>query len=552
MDPARSQHQRLRCHVRGAVQGVGFRPFVYRLARENGLTGWVRNTPDGVVLEVEGAPDDVRAFRIELSNRPPSRSRITGLETSALDPMGYESFEILKSSGSEATATIVLPDIATCPECLGELFDPGDRRYRYPFINCTNCGPRYSIIESLPYDRPNTVMRHFEMCPECSSEYHDPEDRRFHAQPNACSKCGPRLAMRDSEGRLLEEEDEALLAASNAILRGDIVAVRGLGGYQLVCDARSSSAVATLRERKLREEKPFALMYPDLGSLQRDCVVGSVEQSLLTSPESPIVLLEKREDTAVSSEVAPGNPSLGVMLPYTPLHHLLLSEVGAPVVATSGNLSEEPICTDEKEALTRLGRIADLFLTHDRGIARHVDDSIVRVVSGRPMVLRRARGYAPMPVELPQKGPAILAAGPMLKNTVGLAIGENAFLSQHIGDLENRASRLSFEQAAEDLQKLYDATPACIACDLHPDYFSTVFATGTGLPTVRVQHHLAHVLSCMAENEQSTPCWVSPGTGPGTVPTGPSGVGSSSWSNRAGSPVSEASGRSPFQEGMLR
>lgn len=388
---------RVRLIIRGAVQGVGFRPFIYRLATELGLKGWVLNSAQGVFIEVEGNPETLQQFVRRVQTDKPPRAFIQSLEQSVLDPVGYTTFEIRHSDESGEKSALILPDIATCPDCLRELFDPADRRYLYPFTNCTNCGPRYSIIEALPYDRPNTTMKTFAMCPRCREEYENPLDRRFHAQPNACPECGPHLELWDEKGVCLAKQHEALLRAAEAIREGRIVAVKGLGGFHLVVDARNDAAVRRLRVRKRREEKPFALMYPTLEMVTAHCGVNEEEERVLRSPESPIVLLRRKEEEAVAPSVAPNNPYLGVMLPYTPLHHLLMRELGFPIVATSGNLSDEPICTDEHEALHRLAGIADLFLVHNRPIARHVDDSVVRVLMGRELVLRRARGYAPLP-----------------------------------------------------------------------------------------------------------------------------------------------------------
>lgn len=513
--------RRLRICVRGTVQGVGFRPFVYRLAREMGLAGWVNNSPQGVFIEVEGGNDRLNEFVARLRDERPPRSFIQSLESTILDTAGFEGFEIRESLKEGGRTALVLPDTGICDECLDEIFDPANRRYRYPFTNCTNCGPRFSIIESLPYDRANTTMRGFRMCELCEAEYLDPLDRRFHAQPNACPECGPRLELLDAAGESLMTGDEALKAAARAIRAGLIVAVKGLGGFHLMVDAASDDAVRELRRRKHREEKPFALMFQGMESLRVECEVSALEERLLASPESPIVLLGRRRGskTAISQLVAPGNPFLGAMLPYTPLHHLLTAEVGLPVVATSGNLSDEPICIDENEAVERLSGIAHLFLVHDRPIARHVDDSIVRIVAGREMVMRRARGYAPLPVPL-KSAPAvsILACGAHLKNTVALAVGDNAFISQHIGDLENRPSLEAFKGVIGSLKRLYEAAPAVAAHDLHPDYLSSSYAENSGLRTVPVQHHFAHVLSCMAENRIDGPvlgiAW--DGTGLGT------------------------------------
>ena len=494
----------LRMHiaVRGAVQGVGFRPFVYKLASDLKLPGWVLNSPQGVFIEVEGEKAALNTFLLRLQEEKPTPSFIRSLEYSLLDPVNFKSFEIRSSESGGSTTALILPDIATCPECLAEVFDPHNRRYRYPFTNCTHCGPRFTIIESLPYDRPNISMKLFEMCPDCREEYENPGDRRFHAQPNACPVCGPGLEFWDASGGVLSNRDEALLESAEAIREGKIVAVKGLGGFHLVADAVNTEAVERLRARKRREEKPFALMYPSLNRIKQDCRVAPLEARLLCSAESPIVLLERIEGSReISSSVAPGNPYLGVMLPYTPLHHLLLSEVGGPIVATSGNLSDEPICTDEREALSRLSGIADLFLVHNRPIVRHVDDSIVRIVLGRELVLRRARGYAPLPLRCRNLSSGILAVGAHLKNTIALSVGDNIFVSQHIGDLENNESFQAFEKVIGSFKHLYQVEPVRIASDLHPDYMSTRYARGVPASQFPVQHHYAHVAACMAENE---------------------------------------------------
>ncbi len=550
MKPAAPDRLRLKLVVRGAVQGVGFRPFVFRLATSLNLTGWVNNSPQGVFIEVEGPRTALEQFLLRLETEKPPRSFIQSLETSWLDAVGFKDFEIRESeTGGDKTA-LVLPDIATCPDCLREIFDPKNRRYRYPFTNCTNCGPRFSIIESLPYDRANTSMKAFTMCPLCQAEYDDPRDRRFHAQPNACPVCGPHLELwecgdtsplsKRGHVRALQNND-ALLAAAAAIRAEKIVAVKGLGGFHLMADARNDKAIRLLRKRKHREEKPFALMFPSLESLKAECEVSPLEERLLRSPESPIVLLAKirNRQSPIVNSVAPGNPCLGAMLPYTPLHHLLMAELNFPVVATSGNLSDEPICTDEREALERLGGIADVFLVHNRPIVRHMDDSIVRMMLDREMVLRRARGYAPLPIQLVGADvrrlnsmwnkesksrdlgsyKSILAVGAHLKNTIALSVGPQVFISQHIGDLETEQAHTAFRRVIADFQNLYDAKPQIVAADLHPDYLSTRFAkefvaqasqpvgktqTG-GLYHIGVQHHIAHVLSCMAENEIRPP-----------------------------------------------
>lgn len=493
---------RLRLTIRGAVQGVGFRPFIYRLAADMGLPGWVNNSPRGVSIEVEGTRDRLETFLLRIEREKPPRSSIQGIEASFLDPVGFTGFEIRPSDEDGKKSALILPDIATCPDCLQEIFDPGNRRYLYPFTNCTNCGPRFTIIESLPYDRPNTTMRAFEMCERCRAEYENPLDRRFHAQPNACPDCGPHLGLWSPESGAVASHHDALLRAVEAIRRGEIVAVKGLGGFQLMVDARREDAVTRLRARKHREEKPFALMYPSLEAIKRDCEVSPMEERLLASPEAPIVLLQRRAGGwQVADGVAPGNPQLGIMLPYTPLHHILMSILGFPVVATSGNLTDEPICTDEDEAIARLGDIAGAFLVHNRPIARHADDSVARVLMGREMVVRRARGYAPLPVHLKQPIPTILGVGAHIKNSIALSSGQDVFVSQHIGDLETEQAYNSFRNVIADFQQLYEAQPEIIACDMHPEYLSSAYARESEMPMVRVQHHYAHVLSCMAEND---------------------------------------------------
>ncbi len=562
---------RLRIAVHGVVQGVGFRPYIYRLATEMGLAGWVSNNAQGVQIEVEGHWKALETFLLRLEPEKPPQASIQSLEPVALDAVGYSTFEIRASDASGPKRTLVLPDLATCAECLRELFDPADRRYRYPFINCTHCGPRYSIIEALPYDRPNTTMRRFTLCAACRAEYEDPRNRRFHAQPNACPECGPHLELWDANGQVQAHREEALQAAAHALREGRIVAMKGIGGFLLLVDARNEAAVRRLRARKRREEKPFALLYPSVERIREDCVVYDLEERLLRSAQAPIVLLERQgessiapprppnsggkhappapqfwgeqdrlthydspqswgvrgakteagevqQDLSIATAVAPGNPSLGVMLPYAPLHHLLMTELGFPVVATSGNRSEEPICIDEREAVERLRDLADVFLVHDRPIARHVDDSVARVLLGRELILRRARGYAPLPITLPETHRPILAVGAHLKNAVALLVGQEAFISQHIGDLETAEAFTAFERVIADLSRLYETTPEVIACDLHPNYLSTQYAERSGLPLKRVQHHHAHVLSCMAENALKGPAlgvsW--DGTGYGT------------------------------------
>ncbi|MGA2543834.1 MAG: carbamoyltransferase HypF [Verrucomicrobiota bacterium] len=503
--------------VRGAVQGVGFRPFVHRLAAGLRLAGWVNNSSQGVFIEAEGPRPSLEQFLARLQTEKPPRSFIQSLECWWLDATGCAGFEIRPSATGGGKTAIIMPDLATCPECRREIFDPRNRRHLYPFTNCTHCGPRFSIVESLPYDRANTSMKRFALCPDCAQEYRDPENRRFHAQPNACPKCGPHLELWDARGAVLAAHHPALLHAAKTIREGKILALKGVGGFQLLVDARDEEAVRRLRERKQREEKPLAVMYPALEAVRAGCGVSNMEARLLVSPESPIVLLARRA-AALAPSVAPGNPNLGVMLPYSPLHHLLMAELKFPVVATSGNLSDEPICIEEQEALHRLRHIADVFLVHDRPIVRQMDDSVVRVVLGREQVLRRARGYAPLPLRLTAGRPAtaldgappVLAVGGHLKNTVALAIGPQVFVSQHIGDLETLESYEAFVRVIHDFERLYEAEPGRIAHDCHPGYLSTQFARTlvagkAGARGIAVQHHIAHVLACAAENELAPP-----------------------------------------------
>jgi len=501
----RSLRVRLRLAIRGAVQGVGFRPFVHRRATALGLSGFVRNTPRGVLLEAEGTRAAVEVFRATLVSEAPPRAAIQGVEEWVLAPLGRTGFEIQESDASGERSPFVLPDIAPCAECLREIFDPANRRFRYPFTNCTNCGPRFTIIEAMPYDRANTTMRAFAMCAACRAEYENPSDRRFHAQPNACPACGPRLTLWDAAKRRLSEGDDALRGAARAVREGRIAAVKGIGGFHLVADARADEALRRLRERKRREEKPFAVMVADLAAAAALGEAAPEEIRLLASPEAPIVLLRRRASeggrAGISREVAPGNPRLGLMLPSSPLHHLLCRELGFPIVATSGNLSDEPICTEEADAVERLRGIAEVFLVHDRPIARHADDSLARIVVGREMVLRRARGYAPMPLPIPEASATVLAVGGHLKNTICLARGGDAVVSQHLGDMDTEDARDALARAARDIQGLHGAPATQVVCDLHPDYATTAFAKSFGLPLAGVQHHLAHAMGCLAENE---------------------------------------------------
>ena len=497
MPVAESNTVRLHVALGGAVQGVGFRPFVYRLAVELGLSGWVSNSSAGVVLEVEGAAELVDQFSVRLDREKPASAVVLTRESAVLAPAGLSGFEIRTSDQAADKTASILPDLATCPACLGELRDPPNRRYGYAFTNCTHCGPRYTIIEDIPYDRPRTTMRAFAMCPECEREYTDPMDRRFHAQPIACPCCGPRL-WAEEEG--CEVQRPAIERAAEVILGGGIVALRGIGGFQLLVDARQPEAVARLRTRKRREEKPFAVMMPSIAMMRQYCHVSEADERLLTSAAAPIVLLRPNGQPEIAPNVASSSPYLGVMLPYSPLHHLLMEACPFPVVATSGNLSDEPIATDNDDGRARLGETVDLFLLHDRPIARPCDDSVARVVRGRPSVMRRARGYAPLPVFLGFDLPPVLAVGGHLKNTIAIATGRQVFLSQHVGDLDTLEARAAFERAITDLCRLYRFEPKLVACDLHPDYASTRWALASGLPVVQIQHHQAHVAACAVEN----------------------------------------------------
>jgi hydrogenase maturation protein HypF len=497
-----------RISVRGVVQGVGFRPFIYRLARQHDLKGWVRNTSGNVEIEIEGDEPRINLFLESLESQAPPMSRIEDVEVTFASPQGYKDFSIKESLSREGHYQLVSPDIATCPDCKREIFDSKDRRYRYAFTNCTNCGPRFTIIEDIPYDRPKTTMSKFQMCPLCQREYDNPLDRRFHAQPNACPVCGPSLELVDNEGKTVESED-VISAASRLLKEGKILAVKGLGGFQLACDATNNSVVNKLRERKHRPSKPLAVMMATIEEVEKHCLVSEEERALLESPQAPIVLLRWREGSNITRAVAPKLKYLGVMLPYTPLHHLLMQEVGLPLVMTSGNLSEEPIAKDNDEALRRLKDIADYFLRHNRDIYARYDDSVYMVEDGVPRALRRARGYAPYPIFLPFKSKQILACGAEDKNTFCLTRDEHAFLSQHIGDMENAETLEHFENTIELYKKLFRVEPEIIAYDMHPEYLATKFAlelgAKEGLKMVPVQHHHAHIVSCMVENNISEP-----------------------------------------------
>jgi hydrogenase maturation protein HypF len=497
-------------HVNGIVQGVGFRPFVYGLAMRLGLKGWVRNTSAGVDIELDGNQDKLEAFVKALREETPPLARIDELITSVKAVNGFTQFEIVHSEAIPEAFQPISPDVSICPDCLRELFDPHDRRYRYPFINCTNCGPRFTIIKDIPYDRPKTTMAPFEMCADCAVEYQNPLDRRFHAQPVACLECGPKVWLElpgTADPSSLAQGDSAVLETRRLLTQGKVVAIKGLGGFHLACDATNPQVVSELRRRKLRVDKPFAVMFPDVETILQHCYVDASERTLLESNARPIVILRCRPESAIASEVAPAQNTLGVMLPYTPLHYLLLEKAESfPValVMTSGNLSEEPIATDNDEARQRLADLADAFLLHDREIYVRCDDSVTRVFKEQIYPIRRSRGYAPFPVKLPWNGPALLACGAELKNTFCITHQDYAFLSHHIGDLGNYETLRSFEQGVDHFERLFRVTPDALAYDLHPNYLATRYAIqraeSLNIPAIGVQHHHAHIASCMTEN----------------------------------------------------
>jgi hydrogenase maturation protein HypF len=491
---AAPERRRVRARVEGTVQGVGFRPYVFRLAGELGLGGWVRNDEHGVLLEVEGEPVCVERFLARLPAEAPPLARVEQVRPGERAPTGERAFAIVASDRAGAASTPVTADAATCPACLGELFDPTDRRHRYPFINCTDCGPRFTIVRGVPYDRARTTMAAFTMCPACRAEYEDPANRRFHAEPNACRDCGPSV-------RLVGAEDGDPLRAAAAALRGGaIVAVKGLGGYHLACRADDEDAVTALRARKHREEKPFALMAADVETARELVVLGAGDEAALLGRERPIVLARRRSGAAVAAAVAPRSPDLGVMLPYTPLHHLLLADTRATLVMTSGNLSDEPIAYDDDEARQRLAGVADLFLVHDRPIHMRTDDSIVR--AGR--LLRRSRGHVPDALALPVDAPPTLACGAELKSAFCLARGRRAWVGHHIGDLRTWETLRSFREGVAHFERLFEIAPTVVAHDLHPDYLATAYALEReDVEHVGVQHHHAHLAACLAEHGET-------------------------------------------------
>ncbi len=496
-----------RINIRGVVQGVGFRPFVYGLAFRYNLKGWIFNSSEAVNIEVEGSRKAIELFQKTIQSETPPRAHIENITISYHKPVGHGIFEIRHSVAEAGKYQLISPDIATCQKCLSELLDLQDRRYRYPFTNCTNCGPRFTIIDGIPYDRARTTMRQFQMCPQCQAEYDNPLDRRFHAQPNACPYCGPVVELINASGAIISCSDP-VLHASQLLKRGEIIAVKGLGGFLLACNANNASVIATLRQRKHRPFKPFAIMVRDLGEAREHCNISSEEEILLSSTQSPIVLMNWKKSSSVAKEVAPRQKYLGIMLPYTPLHHLLLRDTDFPIVMTSGNLSEEPIAKDNDEALQRLSDIADYFLIHNRDIHSRYDDSVAIIERETIQLVRRARGYAPAPIHLGFQARQLLACGAEMKNTFCLTRDNYAFVSQHIGDMENVETLEHFTTTISLYEHLFNIHPEIIAHDLHPDYLSTSYARelgASGIKTISVQHHHAHIVSCMADNRLDSP-----------------------------------------------
>jgi hydrogenase maturation protein HypF len=491
--------KRVEIGITGIVQGIGFRPYIYNLAQKYLIRGWVLNNAKGVFIDAEGEDGNLDQFIQDIPRLAPPLAKIESFDVGHLDPLGYTTFEIKKSEEVEDKFVLISPDVATCDQCLSELFSLQNFRYRYPFINCTLCGPRFTIIQDIPYDRHKTTMASFTMCPVCQKEYENPSDRRFHAQPNACSACGPSLRLEDRERK--EVPGDPIAKTLDLLTRGRIVAIKGLGGFHLACDAKNQDAVSSLRSRKFREDKPFAVMCRDIEEVEEHCEVTEKEEKLLLSVERPIVILRRREDSTVAHAVAPYQNTLGVMLPYSPLHHLLLNGPLKTLVMTSGNVSDEPISYKNEEAFNRLSNIADYFLFHNREIHMRCDDSVTRTIEGKPYILRRSRGYVPFPIKLSFPLEMILACGGELKNTFCLTRGQYAFMSHHIGDLENLETLTSFEEGIEHFKKLFYIVPKAVAYDLHPDYLSTQYALSIpDIPKIGVQHHHAHIVSVMAEN----------------------------------------------------
>ncbi|MCQ3931381.1 MAG: carbamoyltransferase HypF [Chloroflexi bacterium] len=496
-----SERQRLRLTIQGIVQGVGFRPFVYGLAQQHSLAGHVGNNGEGVFIEIEGTPENLARFQTALLHQTPPLARLDSVQVESIEPADDHDFVIVASQASDQLTALLPPDIAICEDCLRELLDPSNRRYHYPFINCTNCGPRFTIIQGIPYDRPKTTMADFEMCPDCAAEYHDPLNRRFHAQPNACPVCGPHLWFQAHSGEIIEGDD-AITLTHQAFANHQIIAVKGIGGFHLACDARSDTALQLLRERKGRVDKPFAILVRDLEMAHQLAEINPAEATLLESPQRPIVLLKKRQPNMLSELVAPGNQFVGIMLAYAPLHYLLLDDY--PLVMTSGNFSGEPICKDNEEALQYLAPLVDGFLLHNRPIHIACDDSVLRIHDEHELSIRRSRGYTPFPVKLPFDAATVLATGGELKNTFCLTHHRHAFLSQHIGDMENIETLNAFTNSVNHFSTLYGLQPEAVICDLHPNYLTTTwaneYASTHNLPLIQVQHHHAHIAAVLAEH----------------------------------------------------
>jgi len=504
---AKGSHQKIarwKLEVEGIVQGVGFRPFVFRLAKKHGLCGLVFNHEKGVTIEVEGKLQILKKFTSDLKSGPPPLARIESIDVTELEPIGYPDFRIAPSAHAESGQTLISPDIATCGNCLRELFSPSDRRFFHPFINCTDCGPRYTIILRTPYDRPNTTMQKFKMCKNCAKEYEAPLDRRFHAQPIACPNCGPKVWLTDKNGRKIKAS-EPIKLAQELILKGEVVCVKGVGGFHLAVRAGDEKAVKKLRMRKYREDKPFAVMVRDLDVARELCCVNDAAEEIFLGTEAPILVLPRRSDSPIAETVAPRQKTLGLFLPYSPIHHLLFRGDLRYAVLTSGNLSDEPICHHNEDAFEHLKNIADYYLLHDRDIHIRCDDSVLKMFNDRPYFIRRSRGYAPNPIELGISGTSVLAVGAHLKNTICLTKGNKAFMSHHIGDLDNLPAFNSFLQATEHIANLFSIEPKIVACDLHPHYLSSQHAKKIGLGLVEVQHHHAHIASCLAEHKRDGP-----------------------------------------------
>ncbi|MBI5675702.1 MAG: carbamoyltransferase HypF [Nitrospirae bacterium] len=500
---------RLKISITGVVQGVGFRPFIYRLAKDIGLKGYVQNDTGGVTIEAEGAESLLTDFLFRIEKEKPALSQIFSLRHSFLHDKGFKEFVIKESDKEGEIRVSVLPDIETCDECLYDISTKGNRRFNYPFTNCTNCGPRFTIIEDLPYDRKNTSMKYFRMCADCEREYNDPSDRRFHAQPDACPVCGPFITLinptleNGGMGGFKYQKDDAINKCVELIKEGNIIAIKGLGGYHLVCDAMNETSVRILRERKQREERPVAVMFADIESVEAEAHVSMLEERALCSVERPIVILRKKKGTRLPDSISPGNDTIGAFLPYTPLHHIILQRLKRPVVATSANISDEPIAKDEDDAFKRLSGIADYFLTNNRKIVRRCDDSVVRIVAERQIPIRRSRGFVPLPVILPFRlEKPVLALGPYMNNTIAVGIDDKVYLSQHVGDLETPLAMEFYEETVNDFLRLFNIKPEVVVSDMHPGYYSTIFGEMHYKDKlVKVQHHFSHILSCMAEND---------------------------------------------------